>query len=54
MVAIDANGTPTQTDMGASFAIAPSCMLTLLIVARRDGNPVFVRVVDGLMLDTRV
>jgi hypothetical protein len=32
--------------MGASFAIAPSGMLTLLIVARWNGNSIFVRVVD--------
>lgn len=39
-------GAPTLNDMGASFAIATSGVLTLYIAAPPNGSSVWVRVVD--------
>ena len=46
LVANDGTGAPTQTDMGASFAIATGGVLTLYIAAPPNGSSVWVRVVD--------
>ena len=46
LVANDATGAPTLTDMGASFAIATGGVLTLYIAAPPNGSSVWVRVVD--------
>nr|WP_242070275.1 hypothetical protein [Tabrizicola soli] len=46
MVANDDTGSPTLTDMGASFAIATGGVLTLFIAAPPNGSSVWVRVVD--------
>ena len=46
LVANDATGASALTDKGASFAIATSGVLTLLIAAPPNGNSVWVRVVD--------
>ena len=46
LVANDGTGAPTQTDMGASFAIAAGGVLTLYIAAPPNGSSVWVRVVD--------
>jgi hypothetical protein len=46
LVANDATGAPTLTDMGASFAIATGGVLTLIIAAPPNGGSVRVRVVD--------
>ena len=46
LVANDAIGAPTLTDMGASFAIAIGGVLTLFIAAAQNGGSVWVRVVD--------
>ncbi len=45
MVANDATGAPTLTDMGARFAIATGRVLTLYIAAPPNGSSVWVRVV---------
>ncbi len=46
LVANDGTGAPTQTDMGASFAIATGGVLTLYIAAPPNGSSVWVQVVD--------
>ena len=46
LVANDGTVAPTLTDMGASFAIATSGVLTLFIAAPPNGSSVWVRVVD--------
>jgi hypothetical protein len=46
LVANDASGAPTLTDMGASFAIATGGVLTLFIAAPPNAGSVWVRVVD--------
>jgi len=46
LVANDATGAPTLTDMGASFGIATGGVLTLFIAAAPNGSSVWLRVVD--------
>jgi hypothetical protein len=46
LVTNDGTGAPTLTDMGASFSIATSGVLTLFIAAPPNGSSVWVRVVD--------
>ena len=46
LVANDGTGAPTLTDMGASFTIATSGVLTLFIAAPPNASSVWVRVVD--------
>jgi hypothetical protein len=46
VAANDPNGTPTRTDIGASFAIATRGVRTIFIAALRKGSSVWVRMVD--------
>jgi hypothetical protein len=46
IVTNDAAGSPTLTDLGASFALATGGVLTLFIAAVPNGSSVWVRVVD--------
>ncbi|MDP3262717.1 MAG: hypothetical protein U1E06_12680 [Tabrizicola sp.] len=46
LVANDGAGSPTLTDMGASFGIATGGVLTLFIAAPPNGSSVWVRGVD--------
>jgi len=51
LVANDAIGAPTLTDMGASFAIATGGVLTLFIAAAPNGGSVWVRAVNEVTGD---
>jgi hypothetical protein len=46
LVANDATGAPTLTDMGAPFAIAVGGLLTLFIAAPPNGSSIWVRAVN--------
>ncbi len=48
LVANNGTGAPPPTDMGASFGVAISCVLSLFILAQANGSSLWLGKVDQL------